>query len=232
MTPGEFRNGLRQRRVKFKEKSLQDGVKFRCDSGERFTVYNTGTVLHHGKQTPLAKEMVAPSSEHMAVPARPQSDGTSLADLRVFIVYGHDTQARDGLELLMHRMELKPLVLQGLPATDDTVTVIEKLEHYLGEHGNVGFACVLLTPDDEGDEASRSDEMEYLVRQNFVLELAMVLKRLGRHRVAILHKGSVELSSDMSGLLYVPITERVEEIKSKLFQELKQAGYSPKPEAL
>jgi len=230
MTPGEFRNGLRQRRVKFKEKSLQDGVKFRCDSGERFTVYNTGTVLHHGKQTPLAKEMVAPSSEHMAVPARPQSDGTSLADLRVFIVYGHDTQARDGLELLMHRMELKPLVLQGLPAADDTV--IEKLEHYLGEHGNVGFACVLLTPDDEGDEAGRSDEMEYLVRQNFVLELAMVLKRLGRHRVAILHKGSVELSSDMSGLLYVPITERVEEIKSKLFQELKQAGYSPKPEAL
>ncbi len=232
MTPGEFRNGLRQRRVKFKEKSLQDGVKFRCDSGERFTVYNTGTVLHHGKQTPLAKELVVPSSEHLAVPARPQSDGTSLADLRVFIVYGHDTQARDGLEHLMHRMELKPLVLQGVPATDDTVTVIEKLEHYLGEHGNVGFACVLLTPDDEGDEAGRSDEMEYLVRQNFVLELAMVLKRLGRHRVAILHKGSVELSSDMSGLLYVPITERVEEIKSKLFQELKQAGYSPKPEAL
>ena len=232
MTPGEFRNGLRQRRVKFKEKSLQDGVKFRCDSGEIFTVYNTGTVLHKGKQTPLAKEMVAPSPEHMAVPARPQSARTSLADLRVLILYGHDTQARDGLELLMHRMELKPLVLQGVPATDDTVTVIEKLEHYLGEHGNVGFACVLLTPDDEGDEAGRSDEMEYLVRQNFVLELVMVLKRLGRHRVAILHKGSVELSSDMSGLLYVPITERVEEVKSKLFQELKQAGYSPKPEAL
>ena len=69
-------------------------------------------------------------------------------DRRVFVVYGHDTAARDALELLLHKMGLEPIILQNLPAAGDTI--IEKLESYLGEHANVGFACELLTPDDEG----------------------------------------------------------------------------------
>ena len=36
-------------------------------------------------------------------------------------------------------------------------------------------------------------------RQNVILELGMLLVRLGRKRVAILHKGSLELPSDITG---------------------------------
>src|SRR5690348_5537979 len=63
---------------------------------------------------------------------------------------------------------------------------IEKLERYLGEHGDVGFACVLLTPDDEGHEAGKPVQKKYRARQNVILELGMVLARLGRRRVLIL----------------------------------------------
>ena len=96
-------------------------------------------------------------------------------------------------------MGLEPIVLALLPAQGDTI--IEKLEHYLGEHGNVGFACVLLTPDDEGHLAGKLEEKKYRARQNVVLELGMVLARLGRRRVAILHKQSIELPSDIDGLI-------------------------------
>ena len=126
-------------------------------------------------------------------------------------------------------MSLEPIILGSLPAAGDTI--IEKLERYLGEHGNVGFACVLLTPDDEGRKAGEGD-MKYRARQNVVLELGMVLARLGRRRVAILHKQSIELPSDISGLIYIAFEERIDELRNKLFNELRQAGYDPDASAL
>ena len=41
----------------------------------------------------------------------------------------------------------------------------------------------------------------------------MFLVRLGRKRVAILHKGSLELPSDISGLIYIRFNKRVDEVK-------------------
>ena len=58
-----------------------------------------------------------------------------------------------------------------------------------------------------------------------VLELGMFLAKLGRKRVAILHKGDVELPSDINGLLYVPFKERVDEIKERVAAELQEAGF-------
>ncbi len=151
-------------------------------------------------------------------------------DKRVFIVYGHDTAARDGLELVLRRMGLEPIVLANLPATGDTI--IEKLEHYLKEHGNVGFACVLLTPDDQGHKSGKAEEIRYRARQNVILELGMVLARLGRGRVAILTKESVEHPSDIAGLTYRTFKERVEEVKGLLFKDLEAAGYRPDTKGL
>ena len=147
-----------------------------------------------------------------------------------FVVYGHDVASRDQLELLLRRMELTPIILGNLAAAGDTI--IEKLERYLGEHGDIGFACVLLTPDDEGYKAGKPEERKYRARQNVVLELGMVLARIGRKRVAILHKESVELPSDIHGLLYIPFKEQVEEAKNRLYTELREAGYHPAPNAL
>ena len=91
---------------------------------------------------------------------------------------------------------------------------------------------MLLTPDDEGHKAGKPEEKKYRARQNVVLELGMVLAKIGRRRVAILHKESVELPSDIHGLIYIGFQERVEEGKTKLFNELRQAGYNPHLSAL
>jgi predicted nucleotide-binding protein len=60
----------------------------------------------------------------------------------------------------------------------------------------------------------------------------VVLARLGRPRVANLHEQSVELPSDISGLLYLPFKEHVAEARTQLFQELVNAGYGPNPAGL
>jgi predicted nucleotide-binding protein len=56
----------------------------------------------------------------------------------------------------------------------------------------------------------------------------MVLAQLGRKRVAILRKKTVEQPSDIDGLLYIPFEERLEEIKVRIFQELEAAGFKPR----
>jgi len=231
MTAEELRYFLKQHQVKYNEEDVQHGTKFACAGGEIFIVYHTGKLNVQGRKTPLSatvKEWYGGSAKENAAPAAlPAQPAAAVGpDKRVFIVYGHDVASRESLELLLHKMGLQPIVLQDLPAQGDTI--IEKLEHYLGEHGNVGYGCVLLTPDDQGHKAGQDGEKKYRARQNVVLELGMVLARLGRHRVAILHKESVELPSDIAGLIYIAYKERVDEVRMKLYQDLKAAGYNPK----
>ncbi len=230
MNANQLRGLLAWRKVVFEEKAVKNAVQFICGDGEVFMVYDTGTVVSQGKKTPLT-ETVEHESKGTGTPddAPKGTDSTEPGD-EVFIVYGHDQAARDNLELVLHRMGLRPIVLANLPAAGDTI--IEKLEQYIGEYGKVGFACVLLTPDDQGYKAGNPHESKYRARQNVVLELGMVLARLGRRRVAILHKGSIELPSDIAGLIYLPFQERPEEVARDLFRNLELVGYKPKSEGL
>lgn len=230
MKAEDLRDFLKQRQICFKEDRIQRAMRIRGPEGEIFCVYDTGKFVLQGNR----KSGLASTVEEWASKGSAAGGGAAVlpeaGDAPVFIVYGHDIAARDNLELLLRRMGLNPIVLANLPAAGDTI--IEKLERYLGEHGNVGFACALLTPDDQGHRAGQPEEIKYRARQNVVLELGMVLSRLGRPRVAILHKQSVELPSDIAGLIYIPFQERVDEVKTALFKELENAGYKPRAEAL
>jgi len=236
MKPDELREILKERAGSFEEQEVPYGRKFKCETGEIFVAYDTGKVLCQGKSTELSQAVKNWKKPAQPVSGQPKEKPAAIAsvvtaeDKPVFIVYGHDTDEREGLELVLHKMGLKPIVLENLPADGDTV--IEKLEHYLGKHGNIGFACVLLTPDDEGHEAGKTGQKKYRARQNVILELGMVLARLGRRRVLILIKESVEQPSDIAGLIYRRFKERVDELKGTLFKDLQEAGYKPDSKGL
>ena len=141
---------------------------------------------------------------------------------RVFIVYGHDKKSRDELELILHRLKLDPIVLENIPSNGDTL--IEKLE----ELTNADFACVLLTPDDQGHSVQEPEKIRFRARQNVVLEMGMVLAKIGRSRVAILIKGKgLERPSDIEGLIYIHFEEKID--KSRLAAELAKAGFNINP---
>jgi predicted nucleotide-binding protein len=222
MKPNELKAFILEKGSGCEEKAVQHGVQLRCKDGEVFTVYETGKVVVGGKRTALSSAV----EDLIKIPGAERARVTLPVDQEIFIVYGHDTAARDELELMLRRAGLNPIVLANLPAAGDTI--IEKLEDYIGQQGKAAYACVLVTPDDEGYKVGESDKKRYRARQNVVLELGMVLARLGRKHVAILRKKTVEQPSDIDGLIYIPFDEKVEEIKLRLLQELQAAGFNPK----
>lgn len=213
---------LKANNIGFEAKDIPHGRQFRFKDGAIANVYGSGKIVWQGKGSPTAErvkglcgdDVVAAPVETVA-----SSRDVNVANNKVFIVYGHDTDAREQLELLLRRMKLEPVILQNLPIGGDTI--IEKLEQNMDVH----YACVLLTPDDEGHPAGTPKEKKPRARQNVVLELGMFLVRLGRKRVAILHKGNLELPSDINGLIYIKFNKRVDEVKERLGAELQEAGF-------
>lgn len=221
MSPDEMQTLLQAHNIGFTAKDIPHGRQFRLADGAIANVYGSGKIVWQGKTTDnvLKVKGLCGSTEPVSAPTGSSKDVVSLSNNKVFIVYGHDIEAREQLELLLRRMKLEPVILQNLPIAGDTI--IEKLEANI----DVRYACVLLTPDDEGHPVDEPKEKKPRARQNVILELGMFLVRLGRKRVAILHKGSLELPSDISGLIYIKFNKRVDEVKERLGAELQEAGF-------
>ena len=117
---------------------------------------------------------------------------------KIFVVYGHDEIARTQLEALLRRWDLEPIILDQQASGGQTI--IEKLEEY---GGDVGYAIVLATPDDEGKSKAEST-YKSRVRQNVVLELGYFMGKLRPDRVVVLYKDAsdFEIPSDFVGTLY------------------------------
>ncbi len=163
--------------------------------------------------------------------ARQSSTGTSAAapgkPKKVFVVYGHDKSALTEADAMLRRWGLDPQILDKLPSHGNTI--IEKLEHY---QDGVEWAIVLLTPDDLGHRALDPSSAAPRPRQNVVLEMGMLLGKLGRTRVAMLYRVSepeMELPSDIQGYLYIAFTDSVEETGHELAKEMAAAGFHRVP---
>lgn len=119
---------------------------------------------------------------------------------RIFIVHGHDGEARESVARFLEGLAFEVIILHE--QANRGRTVIEKFE----EHADVGFAVVLLTPDDVGSAAT-DGATKSRARQNVILELGYFLGRLSRERVVALRKGDVEIPSDILGVVYTPLDE-------------------------
>lgn len=151
---------------------------------------------------------------------------------KIFVVHGHDHNSRDQLALVLHELGLDPYVL----ARSETpgLTIIEALEGEIGRApGAASFGIVLLTPDDVGH--ARRDggtKAQNRARQNVVLELGMLLGALGRKNVAVLRTGSVEMPSDIAGLLVMEYRENVREVVPRLCKRLQDVGFEMGADAI
>lgn len=137
---------------------------------------------------------------------------------RVFIVHGRDEGPREAVATLLRTFDLEPIILNSLPSRSRAV--IEKIE----ENSDVGFAVVLLTPDDEG--GLKGGPMKPRARQNVLLELGYFIGLLNRDRVCALVKGEVEIPSDWAGVINTHYDDLSQGWKLVLARELKQAGYN------
>lgn len=184
------------------------------------TFFNAGSKIIAGIHA-MTRQLVLPFvrdykafvlNNHTSAPQvmKPKSD-------KVFIVHGHDGEARESVARFISDIGLKPIILHE--QANQGRTVIEKVE----VHSDVGFAVVLLTPDDLG-KAKGAQELEPRARQNVLLELGYFLGRLGREHVCALKRGDVEIPSDFAGVVW----ERMDEAggwRLALGRELEAAGH-------
>ncbi|MEI7609531.1 MAG: nucleotide-binding protein, partial [Rhodospirillaceae bacterium] len=141
------------------------------------------------------------------------------ANRKIFIVHGSDEAAKLTAKIFVEKAGLEPVILHEQP--DGGKTIIEKFEAC----SDVGFAIVLLTPDDLGGKASDGkDKLRQRARQNVVLELGYFMGRLQRSRVCALIKGDIEIPSDYLGVVWTKLDDEGA-WKMKLVKELKAAGY-------
>lgn len=152
-----------------------------------------------------------------------QSKGSTVTMLKplfsrkIFIVHGHDDGARETVARFLERIGLEPVILHE--QANQGRTIIEKVV----AHSDVGFAVVLLTPDDEG--CAKGGKLEPRARQNVLLELGYFIGRLGRDKVCALKRGTLEIPSDFAGVVWEAMDSNGG-WKQALARELEAAGHS------
>jgi len=159
---------------------------------------------------------------------------------KVFIVHGRDeTQALLLQKYLKDKLKVDAVMFDDLP--DKGRTIIEQLEYI---QDNVGYAFVIVTPDDVGCLTENIKELAKMLvglksikgetvakifgmlhtraRQNVVFELGLFMGALGREKVCcLLKQGTEEKPSDIDGILYKLFNKSVSEIFHEIPEELR-----------
>ncbi len=128
---------------------------------------------------------------------------------KAFIVHGHDEKALLALkDYIQNTLKWdEPVVLRQMPNRGKTI--IEKFESYASK---IDYVFVLMTPDDVVLTNDSTNEEKRRARQNVILELGFFYAHFGRQsgRVIVLHKGPLEIPSDIGGIIWIDISEGIE----------------------
>lgn len=163
---------------------------------------------------PFARDYRAYVERNVKAPA---VRAAPLGNTKVFVVHGHDAGAKETIARFIEQQGLEAVVLHEKASRG--MSIPEKLV----AHGDVGFAVILLTPDDFGRAADDTEEKPR-ARQNVILELGYFVGRLGRDRVCALLKGKIDLPTDYVGTVYIPLDD-AGAWRMDLAKEMDAAGY-------
>jgi predicted nucleotide-binding protein len=145
--------------------------------------------------------------------------GLEQSPLKSFIVHGHDSFAK--LELKNYLQNTlgfaEPIILHEQPNLGQTI--IEKFESLAN---NIDFVFVLLTPDDRLCDEGSSNNQKRRARQNVIFELGFFFGKYQRKsgRIFLLYKGELDLPSDISGVVYIDISNGIESCGEDIRKEI------------
>jgi predicted nucleotide-binding protein len=159
--------------------------------------------------------------ERLSEFSTPASSAASRPNLKpharkIFIVHGREEGPREATARFLEKLGFEVVILHEVASRGRTV--IEKIE----AHSEVGFAVILVTPDDEG--CLKGEAPVPRARQNVLLELGYFVGKLGRKNVCVLQRGEVEIPSDWRGVIDHPF-DAGGGWKRTLAKELEAAGF-------
>src|SRR5258708_14825695 len=153
------------------------GAHFNIDDSERVTI-NRARIFRRLRSDYVGKLegvlMMLPYIEE-ALPSQAslQASISEGAEREIFIVHGHDNEAKETVARFLDKLDLAPIILHEQP--NEGRTLLEKFEY----NAAVGFAVVLLTPDHVGAPKGSAKQVASLARPNAILELGFFFRRFG-----------------------------------------------------
>jgi len=170
--------------------------------------------------TDVTKQLMSEATERINRGKDTGKERKEIVDKnKVFIVHGHDNEAKIEVARFIEKLGLEPIILNE--QVNDGMTIIEKIEKY----SNIGFSIVLYTPCDIGYDKEKEDNKLNRARQNVVFEHGYMIAKLGRNNVCALVKQDVEVPNDISGIVYI-IMDKNDGWKIPLAKEMKSSGYN------
>jgi len=161
---------------------------------------------------PSLKDLVGQIYQIIGIAEEPRS-------LQPFIVHGHDDKMK--LELknyIQNTLHLpEPIILHERPNLGRTL--IRKFEDCAAMSSIV---FVILTPDDIAASSDDPNDKKRRARQNVIFEMGYFLGTLGREsgRVLLLYQPPLELPSDISGIVYINISNGVDQAGEEIRREI------------
>lgn len=142
---------------------------------------------------------------------------------RIFIVHGHDEEAKLQLKnYIQNTLKLgEPIILHEMPSGGRTI--IEKFEEHARD---IDITFVLLTPDNHAGSPLGPAAIK-TARQNVIFELGYFLGKATRRsgKVLLLYKSEVDLPSDISGVVFIDISNGIQAAGEAIRRELINLGW-------
>lgn len=217
-------NNIRSLTIKKSQQPIQslvDAVNARMIPGVFFVANRVGVVKGEKGFENVTKQLVKEKKKQIAavvVPEKTEIKNTTSSSNKVFIVHGHDNEAKLDMARFLEKSGIDAIVLHE--QVNSSMTIIEKIE----VNSDIGFAVVLYTPCDVGAMNSKEAELQARARQNVVFEHGYFIGFLGRAKVSAFVKGDIEKPNDISGVVYTDL-DAAGAWKMTLLKELKEAGY-------
>ena len=166
------------------------------------------------------EKFLSPTEKAMA--SAQQATSTSDARRRVFVVCGTDSEMKQAITNALTKLKLAPVVMCEEPSQG------KKIVERFADYEDIGFAVVLLSPDDSvyvKDESPTKRKLR--PRQDVVFELGFLLGKLGKSNVLVFFRefANFEIPTDFESIKVAAFDDR-DSWKLALLRELTNCGFS------
>lgn len=135
-----------------------------------------------------------------------------------FLVHGHNQERKyEVARFIENDLKRKVIILHEQP--NKGRTIIEKFESY----SSVDFAVALWTADDVG-KANAEENLKARSRQNVIFETGFFIGKVGRQNVIVLYENGVEVPSDYSGVIFIPLSDNWKDDLRKEIEAIYEIG--------
>ncbi len=170
----------------------------------------------------LCTEKFLTSTEKPLAPAQPVISASASTPRRIIVVSGTDEVMKQALTKALTKLWLAPVVMQEEPSQG------RKIVEHFQDYADVGFAVVLLSPDDYTyPKAEAATKRKLSPQQDVIFLLGFLLGKLGKSKVLVFYKESADFAVplDFEGVKFTAFDDR-DSWKLALIRELTNCVYS------